>query len=116
MRSAAVAALSSISGVTAAADLLTARTEANRAFFAAEADTIARLRSQYADLAKNDADLSSRYGAQHPQVTLGGMLDPHAAYLILRGLKTYFVRYQAQFPTTIATGTLMTLSAFTSGK
>jgi cystathionine beta-lyase/cystathionine gamma-synthase len=29
-------------------------------------------------------------------VTLGGMLDPHAAYLILRGLKTYFVRYQAQ--------------------
>ncbi|HEV7820459.1 MAG TPA: exopolysaccharide transport family protein, partial [Burkholderiales bacterium] len=32
-------------------------------------DTIARLRSQYADLAKNDADLSSRYGAQHPLVT-----------------------------------------------
>jgi succinoglycan biosynthesis transport protein ExoP len=32
-------------------------------------DTIARLRSQYADLAKNEADLSSRYGAQHPQVT-----------------------------------------------
>ena len=28
--------------------------------------------------------------------TLGGTLDPHAAYLILRGLKTYFVRYQAQ--------------------
>jgi cystathionine beta-lyase/cystathionine gamma-synthase len=27
---------------------------------------------------------------------LGGMLDPHAAYLILRGLKTYFVRYEAQ--------------------
>ncbi len=27
---------------------------------------------------------------------LGGMLDPHAAFLILRGLKTYFVRYQAQ--------------------
>jgi len=27
---------------------------------------------------------------------LGGTLDPHAAYLILRGLKTYFVRYQAQ--------------------
>jgi cystathionine beta-lyase/cystathionine gamma-synthase len=24
------------------------------------------------------------------------MLDPHAAFLILRGLKTYFVRYQAQ--------------------
>src|SRR5581483_910538 len=28
--------------------------------------------------------------------TLGGTLDPHAAFLILRGLKTYFVRYQAQ--------------------
>lgn len=27
---------------------------------------------------------------------LGGTLDPHAAYLILRGLKTYFVRYEAQ--------------------
>jgi cystathionine beta-lyase/cystathionine gamma-synthase len=27
---------------------------------------------------------------------LGGTLDPHAAYLILRGLKTYFIRYQAQ--------------------
>ncbi len=27
---------------------------------------------------------------------LGGMLDPHAAFLILRGLKTYFVRYRAQ--------------------
>jgi cystathionine beta-lyase/cystathionine gamma-synthase len=28
--------------------------------------------------------------------TLGGMLDPHAAFLIQRGLKTYFVRYAAQ--------------------
>jgi cystathionine beta-lyase/cystathionine gamma-synthase len=28
--------------------------------------------------------------------TLGGTLDPHAAFLILRGLKSYFVRYQAQ--------------------
>ena len=28
--------------------------------------------------------------------TLGGTLDPHAAFLILRGIKTYFVRYQAQ--------------------
>ncbi|HEY2807783.1 MAG TPA: aminotransferase class I/II-fold pyridoxal phosphate-dependent enzyme [Steroidobacteraceae bacterium] len=27
---------------------------------------------------------------------LGGTLDPHAAFLILRGLKTYFVRYQGQ--------------------
>lgn len=28
--------------------------------------------------------------------TIGGTLDPHAAFLILRGLKTYFVRYEAQ--------------------
>ena len=27
---------------------------------------------------------------------LGGTLDPHAAFLVLRGLKTYFVRYEAQ--------------------
>ena len=27
---------------------------------------------------------------------LGGILDPHAAYLIQRGLKSYFVRYRAQ--------------------
>jgi cystathionine beta-lyase/cystathionine gamma-synthase len=27
---------------------------------------------------------------------LGGTLDPHAAFLIQRGLKTYFIRYQAQ--------------------
>jgi cystathionine beta-lyase/cystathionine gamma-synthase len=27
---------------------------------------------------------------------LGAMLDPHAAYLILRGLKSYFVRYREQ--------------------
>lgn len=27
---------------------------------------------------------------------LGGTLDPHAAYLMQRGLKTYFVRYRAQ--------------------
>jgi len=27
---------------------------------------------------------------------LGGTLDPHAAFLILRGMKTYFTRYQAQ--------------------
>ena len=27
---------------------------------------------------------------------IGGTLDPHAAYLILRGLKTYFIRYEAQ--------------------
>jgi len=27
---------------------------------------------------------------------LGGVLDPHAAYLLQRGIKTYFVRYRAQ--------------------
>jgi exopolysaccharide transport family protein len=31
-------------------------------------DTIARLRGQYAQLRSNEADLSSRYGPQHPQV------------------------------------------------
>lgn len=28
--------------------------------------------------------------------TLGGVLDPHAAFLVQRGLKTYFVRYRTQ--------------------
>lgn len=28
--------------------------------------------------------------------TLGPVLDPHAAFLLLRGMKTYFLRYQAQ--------------------
>jgi cystathionine beta-lyase/cystathionine gamma-synthase len=28
--------------------------------------------------------------------TLGGVLDPHAAFLIARGLKTYYLRYEAQ--------------------
>jgi cystathionine beta-lyase/cystathionine gamma-synthase len=30
---------------------------------------------------------------------IGGVLDPHAAFLIQRGLKTYFVRYRAQCAT-----------------
>ena len=34
--------------------------------------------------------LRSDFGA------LGGTLDPHAAFLILRGMKTYFVRYREQ--------------------
>jgi cystathionine beta-lyase/cystathionine gamma-synthase len=35
--------------------------------------------------------------ALHPDFTvLGGVLDPHAAYLLQRGLKTYFVRYREQ--------------------
>ncbi len=33
---------------------------------ALSSETIARLRGQYADLAKNEADLASRYGAHHP--------------------------------------------------
>jgi len=28
--------------------------------------------------------------------TLGPVLDPHAAFLVLRGMKTYYLRYQAQ--------------------
>ena len=28
--------------------------------------------------------------------TLGPVLDPHAAFLVLRGMKTYFLRYEAQ--------------------
>lgn len=35
---------------------------------ALSSDTIARLRGQYAQLRVNEADLSSRYGAHHPQV------------------------------------------------
>ncbi len=35
-------------------------------------------------------------GMRHDFGTIGGTLDPHAAFLILRGMKTYFVRYQAQ--------------------
>jgi cystathionine beta-lyase/cystathionine gamma-synthase len=28
-------------------------------------------------------------------ILIGGLLDPHAAFLVLRGLKTYFLRYRA---------------------
>jgi len=38
---------------------------------------------------------------------LGGTLDPHAAFLILRGLKSYFVRYQAQCASALALATLL---------
>jgi cystathionine beta-lyase/cystathionine gamma-synthase len=38
---------------------------------------------------------------------LGGTLDPHAAFLILRGLKTYFVRYQAQCASALALAQLL---------
>ena len=35
---------------------------------AISSDVIARLRTQYADIAKNEADLTSRYGPRHPAV------------------------------------------------
>lgn len=38
---------------------------------------------------------------------LGATLDPHAAFLILRGLKTYFVRYQAQCVSAVALAQLL---------
>src|SRR5580700_1414383 len=38
---------------------------------------------------------------------LGGTLDPHAAFLILRGLKTYFVRYRAQCLTALRVAQLL---------
>ncbi|MFZ8886391.1 MAG: trans-sulfuration enzyme family protein [Steroidobacteraceae bacterium] len=33
--------------------------------------------------------------------TLGAVLDPHAAFLLLRGMKTYFLRYAAQAESTL---------------
>jgi cystathionine beta-lyase/cystathionine gamma-synthase len=38
---------------------------------------------------------------------LGATLDPHAAFLILRGLKTYFVRYRAQCLTALRLAQLL---------
>jgi cystathionine beta-lyase/cystathionine gamma-synthase len=38
---------------------------------------------------------------------LGGTLDPHAAFLILRGLKTYFVRYRAQCASALEVANLL---------
>jgi cystathionine beta-lyase/cystathionine gamma-synthase len=38
---------------------------------------------------------------------LGGTLDPHAAFLILRGLKTYFIRYRAQCASALAIAQLL---------
>ena len=35
---------------------------------AISSDIVSKLRAQYADIAKNEADLSSKYGARHPQV------------------------------------------------
>jgi cystathionine beta-lyase/cystathionine gamma-synthase len=40
-------------------------------------------------------------GRMRPEFTLlGGVLDPHAAFLVQRGLKTYFVRYREQSAST----------------
>jgi cystathionine beta-lyase/cystathionine gamma-synthase len=39
---------------------------------------------------------------------LGGTLDPHAAFLILRGLKTYFLRYPAQCASALRIAELLT--------
>lgn len=39
--------------------------------------------------------------------TLGGMLDPHAAWLMLRGLKTYYVRYHAQAERALAVARML---------
>jgi cystathionine beta-lyase/cystathionine gamma-synthase len=42
---------------------------------------------------------SAVIAALRPEFTaLGGVLDPHAAFLLQRGLKTYFVRYRTQYP------------------
>lgn len=38
---------------------------------------------------------------------LGGTLDPHAAFLILRGMKTYFVRYKAQCASAMRIATVL---------
>ncbi len=43
--------------------------------------------------------------------SLGGTLDPHAAFLILRGLKTYFVRYQAQCERAVSIAQLLAAHA-----
>lgn len=33
---------------------------------------------------------------RHEVATLGPVLDPHAAFLVLRGMRTYYLRYEAQ--------------------
>jgi cystathionine beta-lyase/cystathionine gamma-synthase len=40
-------------------------------------------------------------------ILIGGVLDPHAAFLIQRGLKTYFVRYRAQCATALRVAQLL---------
>jgi cystathionine beta-lyase/cystathionine gamma-synthase len=38
---------------------------------------------------------------------MGGVLDPHAAWLIQRGLKTYLLRYEAQCDTALRVATFL---------
>jgi cystathionine beta-lyase/cystathionine gamma-synthase len=38
---------------------------------------------------------------RHDSVQIGATLDPHAAFMILRGMKTYFLRYQRQCATAL---------------
>jgi cystathionine beta-lyase/cystathionine gamma-synthase len=40
-------------------------------------------------------------------ILLGGVLDPHAAWLIQRGLKTYLLRYEAQCETAMRVATFL---------
>ena len=35
-------------------------------------------------------------GIRREAVLLGALLDPHAAFLVMRGMKTYYLRYEAQ--------------------
>jgi cystathionine beta-lyase/cystathionine gamma-synthase len=45
---------------------------------------------------------------RHDSVQIGATLDPHAAFLILRGMKTYFLRYQRQCATALQVAQFLT--------
>ncbi|MBM5812954.1 MAG: PLP-dependent transferase [Gammaproteobacteria bacterium] len=40
-------------------------------------------------------------------VNLGAVLDPHAAFLVLRGMRTYYLRYEAQAASALAVATFL---------
>jgi cystathionine beta-lyase/cystathionine gamma-synthase len=40
-------------------------------------------------------------------VELGGVLDPHAAFLVMRGMKTYYLRYEAQAASALRVATFL---------
>ncbi|MEX1994855.1 MAG: aminotransferase class I/II-fold pyridoxal phosphate-dependent enzyme [Steroidobacteraceae bacterium] len=40
-------------------------------------------------------------------VELGGVLDPHAAFLVMRGMKTYYLRYEAQAASALRIATFL---------